>query len=204
MAVRPDPTARLYQNPWQSTLPDHKLLELFQEGAKRAEDVLADWMSTGQVEEGRDSYACVILDPTRRRHQRTIQQRVLAIILLGPNAERYIPNGAAKADAHDRLGQPNGELVKKRSFCLSDHDFAYGDSAVYEGAIAGGSGLSVQQDRFLAFDVLEYTMKRVRAIRDGWLTEMRRTMDGQRWYNTSDEPGPEYADVAKMTQFITG
>lgn len=197
------PEVRLYQNPWSATVSDGVVLQQLLSSATYAGETLTAWIDAKIVEDGHGAYACVILDPTRPRWQRTILDRVMATVLYGDGAERYIPNAAAKADAHDRHGQPNGGLIRGASFCLGNGDFAWGNSVEHSGAIAGGSGLSADQDAMMANWILKGFMDRIHTLRDRWLYEQRKLPAGQRWFNQDDQPGDEYLAVAELSTYTT-
>jgi hypothetical protein len=122
----------------------------------------------------------------------------MAIILLGPSAMGFLPNGAAKADAHDRHGVDNGELVEHASHCLGNGEFAYGASAEYKRAIGGGSGLSVQQDRDMVYGMLVDTIDQVQLMRDQFIAEQRRVNGSHRWYTRTNLPAEEYDAVLAL------
>jgi len=191
------PVVKLYRNPWREILLDGVVLQILQTAAIEADEKLQKMIARGEVEDGRDSFGAVLLDPTRPRWANTFEDRLFASIELGPNGTKYLPNGAAKADAHDRHGVPNGVLVMNASHCLSDGDFAWGDSAEYNFAIGGGSGLSVEQDGEMVEMILEAVMDAVRDRRDAWLEEQRRA-GSHGWYNPDDMPGAEYVSILAM------
>ncbi|MFZ1812796.1 MAG: hypothetical protein WAU02_04785 [Candidatus Saccharimonadales bacterium] len=209
MADRPSPQVRLYHNPWSETVPDDVLLGLLLSAAVEADKVLIDMIARGEVEAGCESYAYVILDPTKPRDQITPVDRVMAAVLLGPDAERYLPNALAKADAHDRHGIPNGLLVKGANWALGNGDFAWGNSVcgvvvdpdglggndvIYDVGVAAGSGLSVEQDAEFAYRISDHFLGRVHDARELWLEKHRRN-GSRRWFNTADEPPAHYMAI---------
>ncbi|HEV2354450.1 MAG TPA: hypothetical protein VGR89_09415, partial [Puia sp.] len=185
------------------TLSTGVVLQLLTTAAVDAQEELARMIAADKVEDGRDSFATVLLDPTRPRWQTTLDERLFALIGFGPNWQRYVPNGAAKADAHDRHGVPTGLLVAERSFCLGDDDFAYGTSAEYFGAIGGGSGLSPEQDGEMTLRILKSVMDSVRSRRDGWIGDLRGPDGTHRWWNPEDRAGSEYVQVLTRQKFVT-
>jgi len=188
-----NPDVRIFQNPWSSTVSNGALLQIMVTAATNAGETLKSWIERGDVTKDPCSYACVLLDPTRPRWQQTIQERVMAIVLYGPDAAQYIPNGAAKADADDRHGQRNGDLVAFANYRLGNEDFAWGHS-VEDG---GGSGLSADQDRIMAKAIRGETFQRVHDLRELWLHEQRQ-VGSQGWYNQANQPGADYLDVTKL------
>jgi hypothetical protein len=201
------PEVRLYHNPWSQILDDGVVLQTLQTAAVGAAETLTQMIGRGEVEDDRDSYAAVLVDPTNQRsRQNEATDVIFAAILIGPNALKYLPNAVAKADAHDRHCVPNGLLVEQASYCLGDGDFAYGNSAAWppyvsdeeegltELAIAGGSGLSVEQDGEMAFMLLDDVMPRIRMLRDTWIAEQR-SAGSHGWYNRQNEPGEQYMAI---------
>lgn len=191
------PIVKLCRNPWSDTLSDGVLLMFLQTAAMEAAQKLAEMIESGEVEDGRDSLGVILLDPTRPRSAIRFLDRVLATIQIGPNARKYLPNAAAKADAHDRHGVSNGELVAEASHCLGNEDFAWGNSAEYDYAIGGVSGLAVEQDEAMALLIFKGVIDRVRNERDRWLEHQRRE-GNHRWYNQVDAPGAEYLAVLEL------
>lgn len=207
MSNRPRSQVLLKQggNPWKATLADGVVLQFLTTAALSGEDLIEYWISHGDIEAGKEAvFAQVFLDPTRPRNQITIQDRIFAIILYGDpsRAISCLPNAAAKADAADRHGRSNGELVDKANFCLGDGDFAWGWSAQYEGAISAGSGLSAAQDGQVALSTLMSFMDAVRIERTRWLEERRR-LGGQGWYNPENVPGNEYRITVDPNAWLT-
>jgi hypothetical protein len=206
MVQPPDVSVRLFQNPWKQMLPNEVLITVLTTAATEASERLAQMIDVGEVSPMRDSFGCVILDPTHQRWQQTPVQRTLAAVLIGPDAERFLPNALAKADAHDRHGLPNSGFFGNALFCLGDGDFTYGHSAEYdvvnprdgllvEGvAIAGGSGLSEDQDHELALMILSEAMGTVHDYISTWRDQQRAIGRG-RWFNESDVPPKSYTDI---------
>jgi hypothetical protein len=188
------PIVKLYRNPWKSVLPDNMLLHQLTAAATLGLEELNRLIAGGWVDAERDSFGAVFLNPTRPREAVNFADRLLASIEIGPNGAKYALNGAAKADAHDRHGVPS-ELLVAQSHRLGDGDFAWGGSVEYEGAVAGGSGLSVDQDKSLTCLMLKRFITGVNAGRDSWLANQRRLRGNQRWFNPADEPGQEYLDA---------
>ncbi len=200
--MRPPPVVKLYRNPWRHTLSNKDILLIMRAAAVKADGRLQGMIVAGEVEDGRDSFGAVFFDPTRPRHVTCLADRILATIELGPNGAKFLPNGLAKADAHDRHGLPNGELVKEASHCLGNNDFAWGNSAEYRRAIGGGSGLSAKQDRDMVYGMLKDFYDPIRHRRDDWLADQR-TKASHGWYNPSNAPGQEYQDALAAVAALT-
>lgn len=194
MSYRPAPQVFLKEggNPWNATLDDGVVLQFLVSASIKGEYLIQQWVNSGDADEDA-VFAQVLLDPTNPRDQVTIQDRIFAFILYGDRRRAFdcLPNAAAKADAADRHGRPNGELVEDANFCLGDDDFAWGWNAEYKGAISAGSGLSAVQDGQVALTTLTYTMDAVHDARAQWL-EGRRRLGGQAWYNPDNVPGEQY------------
>lgn len=207
-----DHEIRLYRNPWSQTLANGVLLQILQTAAVNLGEKLQGLAPNGQTSEV--SFGVVVMDPTENRGAREPKDYVLAAVLFGPKGESLLPNALAKADAHDRHGIPNGTLVDLASFCLGDNDFAWGYSAEYTiddpdedrvgllVAIAAGSGLSAEQDREMAYMFLVEVMDQVRDRRDAWIAEQR-SKGSQGWYNTANQPGPDYAAILDLEPIAT-
>jgi hypothetical protein len=193
----------LYRNPWESTMDNRTVVEFLKIAGDKADDLLATWIEDGKVARSSSSFAAVILDPVRPRSAVEFKDRVLATVEIGPKSARYLSYAAAKADVYDRHGVPNRELVASYSHCLNDDDLAWGGSAEYDRAIGGGSGLSEQQDTTLVRVILRSFVDNVRHYHDAWLAE-RRQEGGQDWYNSTDEPGAEYAFFMDDVRPIAG
>jgi hypothetical protein len=199
---RPDPEVRLYQNPWSESIQDDVILQILTTAALEADARIVSWQENGSVNK-KGAYAFVMLDPTQPRWQTRIDQRIMAMVLLGKNAEQYIVNGAAKADAHDRHGRHNGDIIQTNSLLLSDGDFAWGDSAAYGGVIGGGSGLLGVQDRHLGEYLLRNIIDPLHELRSAWLTSRRVLNESHDWWNDRNEPGSEYDGILRNKRYRT-
>lgn len=198
------PIVNLFCNPWDDILSDQEVLESMHAVALVADVRLRRMIRDGEVEDGRDSLGVVLLDPTPSRSATSFNEQVLATIVLGPHGAEFVPNAAAKADAHARHGVNNGLLVRYASHCLGNGDFAWGNSAEYKGAIGGGSGLSVEQDGAMVRLMLEHIMETVRVSRDCWIDEQRRlNPEGHRWFNSANEPPAKYKAVLDLQPIAT-
>jgi hypothetical protein len=188
----------LTHNPWQELVPNGVLLRELETAACLASEQWEEWQAAGEIEEGRDSFAAVLLDPTRPRWVKEVGDLVYAIILFGPNAEAFIPNAASKADAHERHGLNMGALVGNRNLCLADGEFAYGNSAEVNRTIGGGSGLSVMQDGELVKTILVSVSEAVIAIRKNFIAEQRRLHGAWRWFSADNQPDSAYTNVVDL------
>jgi hypothetical protein len=188
----------LVRNPWPQTVPDNVLLQFLMTAASSAKQEINCLIQEGKLAEEHDSFAAVLIDPTDRVTYDTISDAVMAIILIGPNAEKFIPNAAAKADAHKRHDLSNGEIVHKANFCLTDGEFAWGYSAEYMGAVGAGSGLKDTQDRDVTFLILKTVLERVHRARADYIRNKRIEHGSWAWYNTTNTPDSDYAVVTEL------
>jgi hypothetical protein len=201
---RPTPQVYLKKggNPWGDTLSDATVQGILLTAAIKGEKEIAKWIEAEEAEPDA-VFAQVYLDPTNPRTQLTIVDRIFAVVTYGDPAKAfdYLPNAAAKADASDRHGCPNGELVEEANFCLGDGDFAWGDCAYHNGAISAGSGFKVWQDLALAQLTLEDSMNAVHAARAAWLSECR-AAGSQGWYNRGNVPGEQYRFPVRLGEWL--
>ena len=194
---RPAPQVSLKSeaNPWSERLDDGVVLMYLTTASTKAEQLIQRWIDDDVVDDGEEAvFAMVILDPTRPRGQLTISERIVAYVLFGDPEEamKCLPNAAAKADATDRHGVPNGKLVAEESYTLGNGDFAWGNAAMYGEAIAAGSGLSQEQDEAVALLVLTHVMDAVHGATQQWLQERRQDGNSQSWFNRASKPGNDY------------
>ena len=190
MAGRPKPTVYLRQcNPWDALLPDDTVLRLLDEAAAKGEERIQKWIADGKFED-EASFAQVLLDPTRPRHQRTAQDRVLAVILYGEQqrAKELLPGAIAVADLTDRHRLSTSEIP---IICLGTGDFTGGEAVYYEGATSGGNGLASEKRYNLLFTVLRHFVKSVNAERDR-IHVMRGAEDAEVWLNGKNRHGGQY------------
>jgi hypothetical protein len=193
------PAAHLIRNPWRDTLGDGLVLDHLTTAAITAQEQLEQW----QVDQDRESFAAVILDPTLSLTTGDrIRDFVIAIILIGPNAEDYLPNAAANADAHSRHFRSSSELVEVDNYLLADGESALGGSALYREAISGGSGSSVKMDDELVMIMLMRFVDRISRARENWL-QAQLSSGSRAWFSSDDRPDPQYAEVCDLVRMLT-
>ena len=196
----------LYRNPWKEIIDNDTLLGIIRECADNIEEKLCQMIEDGEVDPSRNSFGCVILDPTETSDGSEAVELVLATIAVGPNGEQYIPNGLAKAHATVRHGYTwNGLLVAKAPHCLDSSDFAWGDAAILtiesdEGMLfpvgcAAGSGLSSEQDHDVALVCLTNVMAAVDKLILDWVAKKRSGGVSHGWYNIDNRVGDRYQKV---------
>lgn len=190
MINRPAPVVYLRQcNPWEELLSDDTVLRLLDKAAAEGEKHLQKWITDGKFED-EEPLAQVLLDPTRPRHQRTAQERVLAVILYGDQqrAKELLPGAIAVADLTDRHRLPTSEIS---AICFGNGDFTGGDAAYYEGATSGGNGLVSDGRYALIFTVLRHFVKSVNEER-GRIHVMRGVEGTEVWLNDKNRHGGQY------------
>jgi hypothetical protein len=186
------------RNPWPETVPDGVFLQFLQTAACDGAEHMQRLLDSGNLDPSRDSFGCVLLDPTNRVNYDLVSEIVLAVVLIGPNAEPLVLNAAAKADAHARHWLSNGELIERSNYCLSDGEFAWGYSTAYFDAPAAGSGFSAEQDADVAHTIAESFFSKVHLTREQFIRDKRAEHGSWGWYNNTNTPDPEYAEVIDL------
>ena len=133
------------------------------------------------------SFGIVLLDPTAPLWKPSAEC-ILATIAFGPNGEKYIVNGAAKAIEHRDHGRECGDMVYTANHMLADGDFCYGYSVCLNGTYAGGSALTELQDRLLVTAYVNEFNYLVDRARKHWL---ERNPDNG-WYCNENLPSMRY------------
>jgi len=177
-------------NPYQYLLTDEQLDDvLLTLGLRRAASIWANHTDPeapyGQYPE--TAMGFVLLDATAAPWTPN-EEAVLGAVIIGDLGHEFLPNAAAKAGAHRRLGQNNGEGVLVDPHRLSTGDFRYGHSAEVRGQIAAASSQDADQDLYeagrLAAEFVDAIGERHRA----WA---KLTGPGD-WLSADDTPAPEY------------
>lgn len=114
-------------------------------------------------------------------------QAVLAAIIVGDGGDRFIPNAAAKAGGHRRLGRNYGEAVLVEPHLMSTGGFRYGHSAQVRGQIVGSSSQTTDQD---LFEAAQLAADFVNAITDAHQTWKQLAGPGG-WLSEDGGPGQE-------------
>jgi hypothetical protein len=195
---------RLIRNPWTGILNDGVVLQYLQTSVIEGAEWLQDKIAADEIKPDRNSYGGVILDPTCQRVTH-FRDRVMAVILIGPDAKRFVPNGAAKADAADRHSMGTSYILNEEHpsyHMFGFGDFAWGGSVSVEGAVAGGSGLSVKQDEQLMELIVSTFIEKVNRALGQWLRERRQRADGQAWWTPDNQPGTQYVDVLGLPAIV--
>ncbi|WP_037801841.1 hypothetical protein [Streptomyces sp. NRRL F-5135] len=205
LADLPPVRAAVHRNPYAYMLSDAELTELLCAlGRRRAESVLRNHTAApGKAPRGpypRPAMGFVILDPTADAGAAPADA-VLGALTVGERARRFLPNAAAKAAAHRRLGGNNGLSVHTDPHLLGTGAFRYGHSAEVRGLIVAASSQSPDQDLYeasrLAAELVEEIGARHRAYewRQGetdWLSATGRSPDTYHemvaWFPGETEP----------------
>jgi hypothetical protein len=191
--------ARHHHNPYTYLLSgsdlDSLLLDL---GLRRAESIWRHHHASPAAAP-RDPYprlamSFVLLDPTADvwvRHD----ESVLGAITIGDEGHRFLPNAAAKAAGHRRLGRNYGEAVHTDPHLCGAGAFRYGHSAEVRGLIVGASAQSPDQDLYEA-SLLAQDF--IAALADRHATWESATGPTD-WLSPDDTPAP---GTAAMTSFF--
>jgi hypothetical protein len=191
----PEIRVRVFQNPWEHTVPNDQLLEIITIVAeKRAEHVKKQFRS-GHY--SRDSLGLAILDPSAPNWKPS-SETLLATIAIGPEGDRFIPNAVAKAVEHRDKGQLAGYGVYVDLTQTQDGDFTYGFSTQVDGTITGASGQTELQDACEAGHAAVSFNYFVRAARQAWLD---RQENPPRWFCNVDQPRQLYVEMANQPAY---
>jgi hypothetical protein len=187
----------LHHNPYGYLLSDDALDDLLLDLAlRRAAGIWRNHtLADERAPRGRYGRACmafVLMDPTAAAWVPDAQA-VLAAVLVGDGADRFLPNAAAKAAGHRRLGRNYGEAVHVDPHLCGSGHFRHGHSAEVRGLIAGSSSQTTDQDlfeaRMLAADFVQAIDERHRA----W---EQRTGPGE-WATGNDAPDPRHLSLVE-------
>lgn len=113
---------------------------------------------------------------------------VLGVVVIGDRGHEYLPNAAAKAGCHRRLGRNNGEAVHVDPHRLGTGSFRYGHSAEVRGQIVGASSQSPDQDLHEAGRLAADFVAAIGERHLAW--EHRRGPED--WLSPDNAPAPEY------------
>jgi len=186
---------RIYRNPWEHTVPNEALRAILENIAMKRVDHIADQYQNGHY--SRSSLALVILDPTAPLW-RPSSETLLAAILIGPDAERFLPNAIAKAVEHRDKGILAGYGAYVDMTQTEDGDFTYGYSTQVDDTIGGASGESEIQDACEAGYALVSFNYHIRSFRIAW----RKANPDKRWFCNEDLPRTLYTEMAAQTPLI--
>ncbi|WP_105971128.1 hypothetical protein [Streptomyces geranii] len=181
-----------HHNPYGYLLGDDELDALLLDlGLRRAASIRAGHEAVGDSAPrgvyGRPCMAFVLMDPTAGPWVSN-EQAVMAAVVVGDDGARFLPNAAAKAGGHRRLGRNYGEAVLVDTHLCGTGHFRYGHSAEVRGVVVGSSAQTTDQDLFeagaLAKDFVD-------AITERHLVWQVKTGPGE-WLGSEDVPGDEH------------
>ncbi|OON81085.1 hypothetical protein [Streptomyces tsukubensis] len=179
------------RNPYSYVLDDAGLdAVLLEVGLRRAESVWLHHTADEHAPRGlypRASMGFVLMDATAGPWTPN-EEAVLGVIAIGDQGHTFLPNAAAKAGAHRRLGRNNGEAVHVDPHLLGAGGFRYGHSAEVRGQIVGASGQGTDQDLHEAARLATEFVDVVNAGHLDW--EQRHGTDI--WASPDGEPALEY------------
>ena len=170
---------------------DGLLLEL---GLRRASSIWRNHTADPQrAPRGVYERACmgfVLLDPTVSASV-SDPDAVLGVVAVGEGAAAFLPNAAAKAAGHRRLGRNYGEAVLVDPHLCGDGNFRYGHSAEVRGQIVGSSSQTTDQDLHEAAALAADFVGAITEIHLAW---QERVGPGE-WLGHDDAPADVYRDM---------
>jgi hypothetical protein len=183
------------RNPYAYLFSHTDLVEFLLDLAQRRAESIWAGHHTAAKDAPRGTYeracmASVVLDPTAPPRAPNAQA-VLAAITIGTGGARFLPNAAAKAAGHRRLGHNYGEAVHVDPHLCGDAAFRYGHSARVRGVIVGSSAQSTDQDLYEAAAFAHDFVAGFRAHHLRW----ERSAGAGEWMTVPDHPGPEPAEM---------
>ncbi|MFJ9409589.1 hypothetical protein [Streptomyces sp. NPDC101393] len=186
------------RNPYDYLLDPEELDELLLGlGLRRAASIwrnhTADPSTAPRGTYGRAAMGFVLMDPTAGPWTPN-EQAVLGAVTIGDDGHRFLPNAAAKAAGHRRLGRNYGEAVHVDPHLCGTAGFRYGHSAEVRGQIVGASSQTPDQDLFEAGQLAQ---DMVGAIAERHLAWEERTGEGD-WLAADAAPHQEYRDMVSF------
>ena len=129
----------------------------------------------------------VVLDPTVGPWVPDTEA-VMAVITVGEDGAGFLPNAAAKAAGHRRLGRNYGEAVLVDPHLCGDGNFRFGHSAEVRGVIVGSSSQTTDQD---LHEAAALAADLVAALGESHLAWQERVGPGE-WLAEDGSPGAVY------------
>ncbi|MFF4413319.1 hypothetical protein ACFYY8_12375 [Streptosporangium sp. NPDC001559] len=142
---------------------------------------------------GQTSMGFVLMDPTVGPWVPN-ELAVLGAVAIGEDGHRFLPNAAAKAAGHRRLGRNYGEAVLVNPHLCGNASFRYGHSAEVRGQIVGASSQTPDQDLFEAAELAKEFVNAVIERHGAW---EERVGPGV-WHAEDDAPHREYRDMVRF------
>lgn len=182
-------------NPYAYLLSGEQLNELLMAlGLRRAGSI---WRNHQATEERaphgvypNPCMAFVLMDATAGEWMPN-DQAVLGAISVGDEGDRFIPNAAAKAGGHRRLGRNYGEAVLVEPHLMSTGGFRYGHSAQVRGQIVGSSSQTTDQDLFEAAQLAADFVNAIADAHQSW----KNLVGPGGWLSEDGGPGQESHDM---------
>lgn len=184
---------RVHQNPWEHRIPNRQLVEILTKVADLSEQRIR--LYPGEDDQPA-SFAQVILDPTAPMWAPS-HETLLAIIEIGPDAERLVENAIAKGMFHRDHGVMAGYGVFTNTVTSADGDFAWGFSSKVDDSIGAGSGLTQEEDALEAGLTLVHFNYEVRAALKRWFASQEAQGTRPSWFCNTNQPGKAYSELAK-------
>ncbi|MEV0603759.1 hypothetical protein AB0I82_31285 [Streptomyces sp. NPDC050315] len=186
------------RNPYDYLLTPEELDQLLLDlGTRRAASIWRNRTTAASAAPrgsyGRTAMGFVLMDPTAGPWTPN-EQAVLGVISIGEDGHRFLPNAAAKAAGHRRLGRNYGEAVLVEPHLCGSAGFRYGHSAEVRGQIVGASSQSPDQDLFEAGQLAQDF---IGAITERHLAWEERVGPGD-WLAADDAPHQEYRDMVSF------
>jgi hypothetical protein len=183
------------RNPYEYLMSDGQFDELLLDlGLRRAASIWRNHSAhPGRAPHGVYERACmgfVVLDPTVGPWVPDTEA-VLAVITVGQDGSGFLPNAAAKAAGHRRLGRNYGEAVLVDPHLCGDGNFRFGHSAEVRGVIVGTSSQTTDQD---LHEAAALAADLVAALGERHLAWQERVGPGE-WLAEGGNPGARYRDM---------
>lgn len=180
------------RNPYQYLMNAEEFDELLLSLAlRRAESIWRNHTAaTDRAPRGVYERACmafVMMDPTVGTWVPD-PEAVLAVLTVGQLGWEFLPNAAAKAAGHRRLGRNYGEAVLVDPHLCGDGNFRFGHSAQVRGQIVGSSSQTTDQD---LHEAAALAADFVTAVTDRHMAWQERVGPGE-WLDSDDSPGEVY------------
>lgn len=199
---RPSPVVFLgvKGSPWSGMLLNVAVEDMLVHVAREGERLIRQWARAGLVLPDA-SFALALLDPTkssRRPRGRSVSsvpdetpvERVFGVILFGDPtlAEAHLEGAIGAADIVYRHRESSADVITYHSYKLGPHDTTCMGGVEYEGAIAGGNGLSDELNAELSKILLRLMLSLVHARQESifnrWMS--------LRWWNGTNAPDGRY------------
>jgi hypothetical protein len=186
---------RLMQNPWDHTIPNEELFEIFTRIAKtRAGHVERKF---GEGEWYSNNLGLAFLNPAAPMWQPT-PETLLATLSIGPRGDEYVVNGIAKASEHRDHGVPAGYGVYMDLAMSRDGDFCWGYSTKVDGMIVGASGQTERQDACEAGHAAVTLLYLLHEARATW----KEQRDEPNWFCNKNQPDKIYTSMATQAPIM--